>query len=132
MTHELTPSEKKEVQAREQMRPGRYYVPDTDIWEDEDGLVLRVDVPGVDAERVSVELNDDVLSLEGEVALSEYDGLSPVYTEYNVGHFQRRFTVPVGRYDPERVRARLTNGVLEVTVPRAEDAKPRRITISAT
>lgn len=130
MTQELTPKEKQEVQGREQMSPGRFFIPAVDIWEDEDGLTLRADMPGVDPEHVKVELADDVLSLEGQVALSDYEGLSPAYTEYNVGHFQRRFTVPdSGRYDRDRVQARLTNGVLEVSLPRSEAAKPRRITV---
>jgi HSP20 family protein len=132
MTQELAKKEKQEVTGHEQVRPGRFYVPAVDIWEDEDGLTLRADMPGVDRERVTVELNNDVLSLQGEVALSEYEGLSPVYTEYNVGHFQRHFTVPNGgRYDREKVHARLTDGVLEVTVPRSEAVKPRRIAVAS-
>jgi HSP20 family protein len=132
MTQELTTKEKQEVKEQEQVQPGRFYVPAVDIWEDEDGLSLRADMPGVDPERVTVELNDDVLSLQGEVALSDYEGLSPAYTEYNVGHFQRRFTIPNGgRYDREKVHARLADGVLEVTVPRSEATKPRRITVAS-
>jgi HSP20 family protein len=132
MTQELTTKEKQEVKGQEQVQPGRFYVPAVDIWEDEDGLTLRADMPGVDPERVTVELNDDVLSLQGEVALSDYEGLSPAYTEYNVGHFQRRFTIPNGgRYDREKVHARLADGVLEVTVPRSEATKPRRITVAS-
>jgi HSP20 family protein len=131
MTQELTPKEKQEVQGQERVSPGRFYVPAVDIWEDEDGLSLCAEMPGVDPAHVSVELNDDVLSLEGHVTLSDYEGLAPMYTEYNVGHFQRRFTIPGGeRYDREKVEARLTDGVLEVTVPRAARAKPRRIAIS--
>ena len=132
MNQELQKKEKQEVEGQEQVRPGRFYVSAVDIWEDEDGLTLRADMPGVDPERVTVELNADVLSLQGEVALSDYEGLVPAYTEYNVGHFQRRFTVPNGgRYDREKVQARMTDGVLEVTVPRSEAARPRRITVTA-
>ena len=132
MTQELAKKEKQEVNGQEQVRPGRFYVPAVDIWEDEDGLTLRADMPGVDPQHETVELNDDVLSLRGEVALSDYEGLSPAYTEYNVGHFQRRFTVPNGgRYERENVQARMTDGVLEVTVPRSEAARPRRITVAS-
>jgi HSP20 family molecular chaperone IbpA len=102
-----------------------------DIWEDEDGLTLRADMPGATPEKVSVELEENNLVIEGEVDLAEYQDMSPVYTEYNVGHFQRRFNIPqAGRYDAERVQARHTDGVLEVIVPHAEAAKPRRITVS--
>lgn len=132
MTQELAKKEKQEVKGQEQVRPGRFYVPPVDIWEDEDGLTLRADMPGVDPQHVTVELNDGVLSVQGEVALADYEGLSPAYTEYNVGHFQRRFTVPNGgRYEREKVQARMTDGVLEVTVPRSEAARPRRITVAS-
>jgi HSP20 family protein len=131
MTQELTPRPKKEVSGQEETKGTRFYVPDVDIWEDDAGLTLLADMPGVDPDRLSVELNDDVLSLEGEIALSDYEGLSPVYTEYSVGHFQRRFSLPYGdRYGRDKVQASLRNGVLEVRVPRSEAARPRRIPVS--
>jgi HSP20 family molecular chaperone IbpA len=131
MTQELTPRPKKEAPGQEETRSTRFYVPDVDIWEDDAGLTLLADMPGVAPGHVSVELNDQVLSLEGEIALSDYEGLSPVYTEYSVGHFQRRFSLPFGdRYDRNRVEASLRNGVLEVKVPRSAAARPRRIPVS--
>ena len=129
---ELTPKQKQEVTGQEQTRPGRFYVPAVDIWEDEDGLTVYADMPGVDPEKVSVELNADVLTVEGEVALADYEGLAPIYTEYNVGHFQRRFSIPdSSTYDRERIQARFREGVLEVMVPRSEASKPRRIAIAS-
>ena len=129
---ELTPKQKQEVTGQEQTRPGRFYVPAVDIWEDDDGLTVYADMPGVDPEKVSVELNADVLTVGGEVALSDYEGLAPVYTEYNVGHFQRRFSIPdSSTYDRERIQARFREGVLEVMVPRSEASKPRRIAIAS-
>ena len=129
---ELTPKQKQEVKGQEQTRPGRFYVPAVDIWEDEDDLTVYADMPGVDPGKVSVELNADVLTVEGEVALADYEGLAPVYTEYNVGHFQRRFSIPDSRtYDRERIQARFREGVLEVMVPRSEASKPRRIAIAS-
>jgi HSP20 family molecular chaperone IbpA len=131
MTQDLVLKEKQELQGREQTKPGRVYIPAVDIWEDDDGLTLRADMPGVASEQVVVELNDDVLMLEGEVDLSDYEGMSPIYTEYNIGHFQRSFHIPDGnRYDRDKMQARLTDGVLEVTVPRAEATKPRRISVT--
>ena len=131
MTQDLIHKEKQELQGKEQTRPGRVYVPAVDIWEDDNGLTLRADMPGVASEHLVVELNDDVLLMEGEVDLSDYEGMSPVYTEYNIGHFHRSFHIPEGsRYDREKVHARLTDGVLEVTVPRAQATKPRRISIA--
>jgi HSP20 family protein len=127
---ELTPKEKQELTGREQTRPGRTYVPEVDIREDEQALWLWADMPGVDQESVEVELHDDVLRLEGRVSTQDYEGLSPIYTEYNVGNYLRRFTLAKGeRFDRDQVSARLVNGVLEVRLPKAEKAKPRRIDV---
>ena len=131
MANELTPKEKQELTDREQIRPGRTYVPDVDIREDEQALWLWADMPGVEQSSVEVELHDNVLRLEGQVSTKDYDGLSPIYTEYNVGNYLRRFTLASGeRFDRDNVSARLVNGVLEVRLPKAEKAKPRRIDIA--
>jgi HSP20 family molecular chaperone IbpA len=128
---ELQPKEKQELKGEEQVRPGRYYVPDVDIFEDKDGLKLWVDVPGANPEKVSVEVEDNTLTIQAELSLDEYESLSPVYTEYNVGHFLRRFTVPPNAaIDSSRISAKFVDGVLEVVLPKAESAKPRRIAVS--
>lgn len=130
MANEMTPREKQEVTGGEQVRPGRCYVPDVDITESADGLRLYADMPGVEPDTVGVELHDDVLTISGEVNLKTYEGLKPIYSEYRVGPFQRRFTLTDRRrYDAERVEAKLVDGVLEVFVPRSEKAKPRRIDV---
>jgi HSP20 family protein len=80
---------------------------------------------------VSVEVEDNTLTIQAELSLGEYDSLSPVYTEYNVGHFLRRFTVPPNAaIDAGRISAKFVDGVLEVVLPKAEHAKPRRIAVS--
>jgi len=128
---DLTPKSKQEVKSTEQTRPGRYFLPDVDIAEDEEGLWLWADLPGVDKDSVSIDLSEDVLTLQGNVSLKEYEGLQPVYTEYNVGPFQRRFALPdAGRWDRDRISARLADGVLELRLPKAERAKPRRIDVA--
>jgi HSP20 family molecular chaperone IbpA len=129
---EISPHAKKELQEKEQTRPGRFYVPDVDIFEEANGLWLWADMPGVDQQRLDVALEDDILTIRGEVALDDYEGLNPLYTEYNVGHFLRRFTVPSGRtIDRDKIRARIANGVLELFLPKAEAQKPHRIQISS-
>jgi HSP20 family molecular chaperone IbpA len=131
-TQEIQAKQKQEIKEHEQTHPGRYFVPEVDIFEDEDGLCVWADVPGVEPDGVNVEVEDDVLTLEGKVSLADYEGLTPVRTEYNVGPYLRRFSLPrAHRYDRERIAARLRDGVLEIRIPRAEEAKPRRIDISA-
>lgn len=129
-TQELTPKQKQEVEEKERTRPGRAFVPDVDIREDEQGLWLWADMPGVGQGDVDVELHDGVLRIEGRVTLDDYKDLEPAYTEYNVGNFARRFTIAnAHHFDADKVTARLANGVLEVRLPKAERAKPRRIPI---
>jgi HSP20 family protein len=130
-TQELAPKEKQELQDKEPTRPGRTFVPDVDIREDEHGLWLWADMPGVGPEDVEVELHDNVLRIEGRVSLQDYQGLTPIYTEYNVGNYLRRFTLAhAEHFDRDKISARLVNGVLEVKLPKAEKAKPRRIPVS--
>ena len=131
-TQELTPKAKQEAEARERARAGRYFIPDVDIAEDADAMYLWADMPGVAPDQLNVHLVDETLHLEGRVALDEYAGVRPLYTEYNVGDYVRRFTLPDGdRYDRDRISARLVNGVLEVRLPKAERAKPRKIPVGA-
>jgi HSP20 family molecular chaperone IbpA len=126
---ELNVRTKQELKGEEQVRPGRTFVPDVDISETADSLWLWADMPGVDEESIQVNLADGLLSIEGYVSLKEYEELAPVYTEYNIGNYARRFTLS-SDIDTERIKARMNNGVLELELPKAERAKPRRIPIS--
>ena len=87
-------------------------------------------MPGVDEHSVQVNLADGVLSIEGRVTLTDYENLVPLYTEYNVGNFLRRLSVS-DDIDAGRIKAHITNGVLELELPKREQVKPRRIPVSA-
>jgi HSP20 family molecular chaperone IbpA len=126
---ELSVRNKQELTNQETTRPGRTYLPDVDICETPEGLWLWADVPGVDDKSINVNLADGVLTIEGQVAVKDYENLAPVYTEYNVGNYARRFTVS-SEIDTDRIVARVTNGVLELEMPKSERAKPRRISVS--
>ena len=127
---ELAVTEKREVASRGEERtvPGRFYVPPADVWETEDALAVAMEVPGVAHEAVQIELKDDVLRVEARIDASKYEGLEPVYTEYGVGHWARAFALPE-RVDRERIEARLEDGVLTLTLPKAAEARPRRIPV---
>ena len=127
---ELSPRGKQELTREEQTRPGRTYVPEVDIYETPDSLWLWADMPGVDEQSLEINVDNGTLSIEGRVSLKDYENLAPVYTEYNVGNYARRFTLS-NEINTERIQARMTNGVLELQLPKAESAKPRRISISA-
>jgi HSP20 family molecular chaperone IbpA len=131
-TQEITPKEKQEVTEAPETKAGRYYTPDVDIREDEQALWLWADMPGVKQDNISVDLDNGTLTVRGDVTLEEYEGLVPVYTEYNVGNFVRRFTLPSSsRLDVEGISARVANGVLEVRLPKTEQARQRRIPVKA-
>lgn len=121
---------KQSVSEAEGTRPGRSYRPNADIGEKDDGVWLAVDMPGVDQDSVEVELHDGVLTIEGRVALGEYADLNPVYSEYNVGNFERRFRVS-NRVDPKGIQARIEHGVLHLFLPKPEEARPRTIAVKA-
>ena len=129
-SQELTVREKKELAGKEEKTvPARYYVPPTDIHETAEALTLVMEMPGVEKKDIAVTLENDTLRVEGRIDFSKYGGLEPVYTEYNVGHYARSFTLG-STIDQSKINAQLEDGVLTLTLPKAEAAKPRRITIT--
>lgn len=125
----LEVQDKKELATRdEQTVPARYFVPYTDILETEDALTVVMEMPGVERDDVDVKLEDDILEVEGRIQFSKYTEMQPVYTEYNIGHYRRRFELS-SRIDRDKIAAELNDGVLTLTLPKAEEAKPRRIKI---
>ena len=126
---ELSVQRKKELAPKEEKTvPSRYYVPNTDIYEAEDALTLVMEMPGVEKEEIQIQLENYVLRVEGRIDFSKYDGLEPVYSEYNVGHFTRSFTLS-NKIDQEGISAELADGVLTLTLKKSKAALPRRIAI---
>jgi len=129
---EISPKEKQELTEKKPTHTGRYYVPEVDIFEDETAMKVWADLPGVNDKNVDVELRDDELTIHAKVSLDDYEGLSPVSSEYNVGHYLRRFNlVDAASFDAEQITAKVNDGVLEVTLPKAERAKRRRIPVAS-
>ena len=126
----LQVQEKKElVEKEEKTVPARYYVPYTDIYETESGLTLVMEMPGVEKDDIDVKIDEDVLSIEGRIDFSSYSDMKPVHTEYNVGHFSRRFSLS-SKIDQDKISADIHDGVLTLSLPKAEEAKPRKISIN--
>jgi HSP20 family molecular chaperone IbpA len=121
--------EKKELAAKEEKTvPGRYYVPYTDIYETDETLTVVMEMPGVEKGNLGVTLENDVLRVDGRIDFSKYEGMEPVYTEYNVGHYTRSFTLS-NKIDQEKINAQLDAGVLTLTLPKGKDVLPRQIAI---
>ena len=105
-------------------------MPPVDVIEDADSLTLYADLPGVSKDRLSLHVDSGTLSIEAELGLALPEGLQSSHTEVSVGRFRRSFTLSK-ELDAERVSAELSNGVLKLRIPKAEHAKPRRITVNA-
>jgi HSP20 family protein len=122
--------QKKEVVSKEEKTtPARYFVPQTDIYESDEALTVVMEMPGVQRRNIDVRVENDVLRVEGRIDPANYEGLEPLYTEYNVGHFARAFTLS-NKIDQEHIEAHLEDGALTLTLKKAKGALPRRITIT--
>lgn len=127
--NELAVQPKKEMASKEEKTvPTRYYVPTTDIYETDAALTIVMEMPGVEKKDVDVQLENDVLRVEGKIDFAKYEGLEPVYAEYNVGHYARAFTLS-DKIDRDGIGADLADGVLTLTLKKAKAALPRRIEI---
>jgi HSP20 family molecular chaperone IbpA len=130
----MAPAQELEVQQKRELEkkgestvPARIYVPNTDIFETEDALTVVMEMPGVNREHADITVEDDVLSVAGRIDFSKYERLQPVYTEYNVGHYRRSFNLAPNSFNEHKISADMNDGVLTLTLPKAERVKPRRI-----
>lgn len=108
----------------------RRWVPAMDLVETEEHFVLRADLPGLSEEDVSIQLEDNVLTVSGERETEHEDRREGYHrVERSSGRFSRALTLPDG-VDPEAIQASFDRGVLEVRVPKPEQRRPRRVEIS--
>ena len=113
----------------EGLRSGMW-TPAVDIYENNDSVVVKAELPGVEKDQISVEVKDGILSLRGERRFEkEVKEESYHRIERSYGSFQRSFSLPVS-VDQEKVTAHFRNGVLEVTLPKKEQAKPKQIQVN--
>jgi HSP20 family protein len=130
-TKELQVKDKHEVASpAEQTRPGVVFTPEVDIFENEQHINLLADMPGVAPNDVKIDLNDGVLSISGEVQPFEGKDESDVLIEFEIGRYYRQFTLSEV-VDQSKIEAKLEDGVLRLTLPKAEKAIPRQIAVTA-
>ena len=128
-SQEVQVQQKREVdRAEESTRPTRAFMPTADIFETEEALTVVLEMPGVSRDNVDINVEEGVLTVEGRIDFSKYEGLRPVYSEYNVGPYRRSFRVS-SQVDQDRISAEMQDGVISLTLPKAEKAKPRRIKV---
>jgi HSP20 family protein len=106
------------------------FVPATDIYEREDAVLVACDMPGVEQSQVDVTLENDILTLTGVQATGDPQGKECLHRGYRTGVWRRSFTLTAD-VDHGKIQARIANGVLKVLLPKAEQARPRRIAVEA-
>ena len=127
---ELPVREKQELKSgAEGTRNVPVYIPAVDIYESENEIVLLADMPGVAPGDVDVDLRDNQLTLLGKVSLEEKPE-RVLLQEYGVGDFYRQFTLS-SRIDQGKIEASMKDGVLTLTLPKAELAKPKKVVVKA-
>lgn len=133
----MTAKEKKELQVAEKQaiekdegeptREGLMWIPQVDIVEDKDAITLRADLPGIKKEDVEIDIREGVLSLNASLEPAP-ESWRPVYSEYQLGGYSRRFSLGE-QIDQSKIAANMENGVLTLVLPKAEEAKPRKIEV---
>ncbi len=125
--------QKKETEVKEgaeRTRAKRLYTPPVDIIEGEDRLLLIADMPGVDENSVDITLEKNILTINGTVEPEIPENHRLVSYEYGIGDYHRTFTLS-DEIDREKIEATVKNGVLRLTLPKAEAAKTRKIPVKA-
>ena len=124
-----TTAQEQEPRQQQQSRQQRAALPAVDIFEDEAGITLLADMPGVPRERLEVKVEGDELLIEGSVQAPTPDNLEAIHAEVRIPRFRRSFTLS-RELDSAQVDARLKDGVLTVRIPKQAHAQPRRIQVS--
>ncbi len=116
--------------ATERIRNVKTFVPRVDIYETKDALFLIADMPGVDENTVDVEMEKNILTISGRVDNGKVKDYSLVFSEYEVGDYERTFTLS-DEIDRDKIKATVRQGVLRLELPKAEKVKPKKIAIQA-
>ncbi len=133
----MTDTESKALQAKEkselrstaeETKPGPIFTPAVDIFETEKALTLLADMPGIQAKDLSIDLREGVLALSTHVPLEGTSEEMDLLREYQTGNYYRKFNLS-DIIDQSRIEAKLTDGVLRLTLPKIEAAAPRRIEV---
>jgi len=106
------------------------FAPNIDISENDGTIELILDMPGTDRDSVEITAENNTLTIEGHCGINAPEGYELVSREYNTGKYRRDFTLS-NDVDSEKIKARSKNGVLQITIPKREIKKPRKIKIQS-
>jgi len=122
--------EAQELEGVERTRTRRVFIPKVDIYETGEAVILLADMPGVNEDSVDITLEKNILAIKGFVNHEEEEGYGLAYGEYNVGNYERTFALS-DEVDRNQIEAAMKDGVLELTLPKAEMARTRKIAVKA-
>jgi len=103
--------------------------PPVDVYEDQDSVVIKIDLPGMSQEDIDIEMNNDTLTIKGERKFDD-EGQRDKYVrvERQYGMFQRTFTIGIP-IESDKVKATYRNGILELVLPKSEGVKPKKVKV---
>jgi len=116
------------VEKVERTRDRKVFAPAVDIYETDEAIVLIAEMPGVDEKNIDVTLDNDVLTLRGQVNYDIPEDHELVYNEYALGDYERSFTVNEV-IDADKIEAEYHNGILTVKLPKAEPVKAKKVQV---
>lgn len=125
---QMKPEEQKA--ARSQAESERVIRPAVDIYENEQGITLKADLPGVSRERLNIQVDGNALLIEGDIAVEVPEGTEALYADVRATRYRRGFTLS-SELDTGAISAEMRDGVLTLTVPKRAELKPRRIEVKA-
>ncbi|NUA27808.1 Hsp20/alpha crystallin family protein [Cupriavidus basilensis] len=116
--------------AKDRPTPRVTLLPAVDIFEDSNGVTVWADLPGVTKDKLIVNVHDGNLHIEAEAMVPTPSGLRVQHAEIREPHFARAFSLSP-EFDTSKIDAQLRDGVLKLTIPRRDEARPRRIAVTA-
>jgi HSP20 family protein len=128
-TQELATRQADSLQ-REARRPEVVLRPATDIFEDDDGITLQMDVPGASKDRLTLQVNRDRLDVEAEMRIDMPEGMEAVYADVRSTRYERTFALS-SELDTGNIDANLKDGVLTLRIAKRQEVRPRKIEVRA-
>ena len=115
----------------ERQLAGGNFVPPVDVYEDDHTISLQAELPGMEEKDLDIRLENNILTISGERKFEKEDRQENFHRiERQYGRFSRSFTLP-SAVDAEKIRADFENGILHITMPKSEEARPKQIKIGS-
>jgi len=125
-----TRPEETGARSREMERRAEFTLtPDVDIYEDNEGIYVKADMPGVSKDRLDIQVNRDAMTIEGEAHIVMPEGMEAMYADIQSTRYKRSFVLST-ELETDKIDAKLNDGVLSLFIPKRPEAKPRKIEVS--